>query len=49
MKGALLNQPSGLKSNQAPQQIRVLIELSEQVYSIKRGRVTHEALRKDEE
>jgi hypothetical protein len=49
MKQALANQLSELKSNQARQQMRTPIELSGQLYSIVRGWVSHEALRKVEE
>ncbi|KFG84026.1 hypothetical protein MANI_116202 [Metarhizium anisopliae] len=49
MKQALLNQLSDLKSNQARQQVRVPVELSGPLYSVVRGWVSHEALRKVEE
>jgi hypothetical protein len=49
MKHALLNQLSELKSNQVRQQTRFPIELSGPLYSVVRGWVSHEALRKVEE
>lgn len=49
MKQALMNQLSELKSNQARQQMRTPIELSGPLYSVVRGWVSHEALRKVEE
>ncbi|KAK6850482.1 hypothetical protein PG987_000116 [Apiospora arundinis] len=49
IKQALLNQLAELRSNQAKQQIRTPIELSGPLYSVVRGWISHEALRKVEE
>ena len=49
IKQALLNHLAELKSNQAKQQIRTPIELSGTLYSMVRGWISHEALRKVEE
>ncbi|KAK6850577.1 transposase-like protein [Apiospora arundinis] len=49
IKQALLNQLAELRSNQAKQHIRAPIELSGPLYSVVRGWVSHEALRKVEE
>jgi hypothetical protein len=49
MKQALLNQLAELRSNQVRQQTRVPIELLGPLYSMVRGWVSHEALRKVEE
>ena len=46
---ALLNQLSGLKSNQAKQQLRIPLELSGALYGVVRGWISYEALRKVEE
>ena len=46
---ALLNQLSELQSNQAQQQLRFPIGLSNTLYGVVRGWVSHEALRKVEE
>lgn len=48
IKLAILNQVAELRANQAKQQIRTPIELSGSLYSIIRGWVSHEALRKVE-
>lgn len=48
IKLAILNQVAELRDNQAKQQIRTPIELSGSLYSIVRGWVSHEALRKVE-
>jgi hypothetical protein len=44
----MLNQVAELRANQAKQQVRTPIELSGSLYSIIRGWVSHEALRKVE-
>uniref|UniRef100_A0A8H7K5T0 MULE transposase domain-containing protein n=1 Tax=Bionectria ochroleuca TaxID=29856 RepID=A0A8H7K5T0_BIOOC len=48
IKLAILNQVAELRANQAKQQVRTPIELSGSLYSIIRGWVSHEALRKVE-
>ncbi|GAB0139084.1 putative transposase [Epichloe bromicola] len=48
IKLAILNQVAELRANQAKQQIRTPIELSGSLYSVVRGWVSHEALRKVE-
>jgi hypothetical protein len=49
IKQALANQLAELRSNQAKQHLRMPIELSGSMYSIVRGWISHQALRKVEE